>query len=270
MSSNKAAKILERKGLLDVKRSFSGETFRGLLTSMFNSSLLAFLVYFCKTVLNLEVTTIAIVVNTILGNLTSYSLDILFAKKRFKVNEYKGKKYAKEDEEVEIPFTELATRFGWLIRSFFSNYFIKFLVVAVIDTSVYMIILDYMRKLFVKRNIKFTFGFIDQDILLLLVIPVVSFFLYVNQLRFKWAYSSNINPVMNMLMLLWFTTMLVLSFIYFKDDLEVDLNEVDEKIQQEDIKKKEEREAKKEAEEMEKKRKEREEKHHEELMKFYT
>ena len=55
-------------------------------------------------------------------------------------------------------------------------------------------------------------------------------------------------------MLLWFTTMLVLSFIYFKDDLEVDLNEVDEKIQQEDIKKKEEREAKKEAEEMEKKK----------------
>lgn len=269
MSSNKAVKILERKGLLDVKRSFSGETFRGLLTSMFNSSLLAFLVYFCKTVLNLEITTIAIVVNTLIGNFTSYSLDILFAKKRFKVNEYKGKKYGKEDPEVEIPVTEFATRFGWLVRSFFSNYFVKFIVVAVIDTSVYMIILDYMRKLFVKRNVKFSFGFIDQDILLVLVIPVVSFFLYVNQLRFKWAYSSNINPVMNMLMLLWFTTVLVLNFIYFKDELDVDLQKVDDNIQKEDIKLKEERDAEKAEEERELERQEREKKQHEDLMKFY-
>ena len=269
MSSNKTIKILEKKGLLDIKRSFSGETFRGLLTSMLNSGMLAFLVYFCKTVLNLEVTTIAIVVNTLIGNFTSYSLDILFAKNKFRVSEYKGKTYTKDDPEIEIPVTEFSTRFGWLMKSFFSNYFVKFIIVAVIDTSVYMIILDYMRKLFVKRNIKFSFGFIDQDILLVLVLPVASFFLYVNQLRFKWAYSSTINPVMNMLMLLWFTTVLVLNFIYFKDELDVDLKKVDKDIQKEDVKLREEREAEKAEKERELERQEREKKHHEDLMKFY-
>ena len=207
----KLKKKMNEQGVIDPSKSINTqETFRGFLTSLGNSLFISIIMTICKLNLKMDVQTIALLINTIMGNITSYSLDIMFAKKTFKLSKF--------EEEVDVSYKDFSKRFGWLINSYFSDYFIRFLIVAMIDGSIYLVALDYFSKILKRKNIKFKLGFIDQDILLMVFLPTFSFFLFVNQLRFRWAYSSSQNGLMSMLILFWFTVVILLNFIYFKNN----------------------------------------------------
>ena len=108
------------EGALDPSKSINTEeSFRGFLTSLGNSIFVSIIMTICRVVFKMDVQTIALLINTIMGNITSYSLDIMFAKKTFKLSSL--------EEEVDVPYKDFSKRFGWLINSYFSDYFIRFL-----------------------------------------------------------------------------------------------------------------------------------------------
>ena len=48
-----------------------------------------------------------------------------------------------------------------------------------------------------------------RNLLVALVIPTITFFLYVNQLRFDWAYEYKENFLLNVIMYVWLTIVLL-------------------------------------------------------------
>ena len=48
-------------------------------------------------------------------------------------------------------------------------------------------------------------------LLVALIIPTITFFLYVNQLRFDWAYEYKENFLLNVLMYVWLTIVLLFA-----------------------------------------------------------
>ena len=223
-------KILKDRGIGNPAKAVNTEeTFRGFMTSISNGSLMTVLTYILLNVMNFSVNNVALI-TSIIGTFTTYSLDIIFAKKSFKIDEYKGKKYKEDDAEVEIPYTDYLVRIIWLIKSFVGPYFTKFLIVSVIDSSIYLVLLDFITKKMDKNNLKFKF----RNLLLIMLLPTITFFLYVNQLRFRWAYDSNDKPIMNILMFIWLTILVILNFIYFgttNNDEKNETNKKNEKIQ---------------------------------------
>ena len=209
--SEELVQILKERGIGNPSKAINtDETFRGFLTSISNGSFLTIITYILLNVMNYSVNSVALI-TSIIGTFTSYSLDILFAKKSFNLKEYKGKKYKETDDDVEVDYKDIMVRLIWLLKSFTGSYFTKFLIVSVIDSAIYLVILDFIRRKMDKNNIKFKF----RNLLLILILPSITFFLYVNQLRFRWAYDSNDKPIMNILMFIWLTILLILNFIYF-------------------------------------------------------
>lgn len=209
--SEELVQILKERGIGNPSKAINtDETFRGFLTSISNGSVLSIITYILLNVMNYSVNSVALI-TSVIGTFTSYSLDILFAKKSFNLKEYKGKKYKETDDDVEVDYKDIMVRLIWLLKSFTGSYFTKFLIVSVIDSAIYLVILDFIRRKMDKNNIKFKF----RNLLLILILPSITFFLYVNQLRFRWAYDSNDKPIMNILMFIWLTILVILNFIYF-------------------------------------------------------
>ena len=68
---------------------------------------------------------------------------------------HKGKKYKETDDDVEVDYKDIMVRLIWLLKSFTGSYFTKFLIVSVIDSAIYLVILDFIRRKMDKNNIKF-------------------------------------------------------------------------------------------------------------------
>lgn len=204
--------ILQDRGIGNPAQAVDDdETFRGFITSVINGVIVAILSFIGLNYFGMDPGSVAFFVSTLIGTVTSYMLDIVFAKKKFKLEEYKGIQYDEDDDEVEVDYSDILIRFVWLLKSFGSPMFTKFLVVAAIDSSVYLVLLDFLRKKLDQNKIKFKY----RDLLLIMALPSLTFFLYVNQLRFRWAYDSDDNAMMNILMFIWLTILIILNFIYF-------------------------------------------------------
>lgn len=204
--------ILQDRGIGNPSQAVDDdETFRGFVTSVVNGVIVASLSFVGLNYLGMDPGTVAFLFSTLIGTITSYMLDIVFAKKKFKLEEYQGIQYDEDDEEVEVDYGDILLRLTWLLQSFGSPMFTKFLVVAAIDSAVYLVLLDFLRKKLDQNKIKFKF----RDLLLIMALPSITFFLYVNQLRFRWAYDSKDNSMMNILMFIWLTILIILNFIYF-------------------------------------------------------
>lgn len=209
--SDDLVQVLKERGIGNPSKAVNTqETFRGFLTSISNGSIMSVITYILLNVMNYSVNSVALI-TSIIGTFTSYSLDILFAKKTFNLKEYKGKKYKETDDDVEVDYKDVMVRLIWLLKSFSGSYFSKFLIVSVIDSAIYLVIIDFIRRKMDKNNINFKY----RNLLLIIILPCITFFLYVNQLRFRWAYDSNDKPIMNILMFIWLTILLILNFIYF-------------------------------------------------------
>ena len=134
------------------------------------------------------------------GNVLGYILDLLFAKKNLYLKDIYGKTIKVKDFNDRIKF---------LLLSFIDKYFIKFIILCVIDTIIGLILLKYTIILLDQYEILVNFKY--RNLIVALLIPSITFFLYVNQLRFDWAYEYKENFLLNILMYIWLTIVLLFA-----------------------------------------------------------
>ena len=162
---------------------------------------------FVLTKMNIS-TEVSYVVYSVLGNLLAYILDILFAKKRFIINEgYKGVKPYIGD----IDYNAYGIRINAMLKSLFSIQFFRFSITVLIDIIIALFMIHYITNVFDKNDIHFWM----RDYMISISVALFSFILYLNALRFDWAYQEIDNPVMNMLVIMWLTIIFIL-FVMWK------------------------------------------------------
>lgn len=135
-----------------------------------------------------------------IGNILGYTLDILFAKKELYLKDLNGKPKLVDNFNDKIKF---------VLLSFIDKYFIKFIILCIIDTIIGLILLKYCIELLDENKILMNFKY--RDLLVALLIPTITYFLYVNNLRFDWAYEYKENFLLNIIMYVWLTIVLLFA-----------------------------------------------------------
>lgn len=181
--------------LLETKSLFKGEQFKGLLTSLTSATIANILNYILSTSLKFSIQSSTFISLYIVGNILAYIFDILFAKEYFW--NYKLNK------NVYIPFSAFALKSKWLLNSFIDKYFMKFFVTAIIDSIIGITLLKYTIKQLDNYKIMTTYKY--RNLIVAALIAGFTFVLYLNPLRFNWAYNNQENPVLNMLVIIWLT-----------------------------------------------------------------
>ena len=176
------------------------ELFRGAIASLVASMLSNLMNMFGTHVLKLHIEWSSLFFISIFGNLLGYSLDILFAKKYF---------YGKE-----VPYSDMPYRLLWWMKSFSSPIFFKFIVTIIIDMILFTVLLRTILKTLDEKEIKFKY----RDVLVAAAVTTVTFVLYVNYLRFKWAYLMKTSPIMDMVILAWSGLSMILFFMFTKNE----------------------------------------------------
>jgi len=147
----------------------------------------------------------AFILYVIIGNIITYSLDILFAKRIFHIAQgYAGQ----VPYSGSIPYHDLITRAHWLIKSFASSHFFRFSITILVDLIISLSLIDFIKKFCDARDIHFW----ARDFIIATVVPAFTFLLFLNILRFDWAYSEKASPIMNVMVLLW-VSVVILIFV---------------------------------------------------------
>jgi hypothetical protein len=142
-------------------------------------------------------------ITTSVTNVFGYIIDILFAKRCFSNFSGAGPSHV----------LDMRGRVLWMLRSFFSFAFIRFVVTVGIDIIVTLFVLRYVRTLLNANGVLVAWRW--RDTLLALLISLVNFHLFVNRVRFGWAYKFETDQVLDVVMISWFTSLLV-SYIIFE------------------------------------------------------
>lgn len=145
----------------------------------------------------------------VVGNILGYVLDLLFAKRKLYMKDENGKPKLIKNFNDRVIF---------LLFSFYSKYFFKFLILCIIDTAIGLILLKYAILMLDKHKILVDFKY--RNLLLALIIPAITFGLYVNQLRFNWAYEFKENLVLSIIMYMWLTIILLFTININHDVME--------------------------------------------------
>lgn len=190
--------------LYTISSTFSQEKWRGLLTSI-ASGVTTGGIY----VASLELLGMSFIVSTVailygFGSVFSYSLDILFAKRDFRVRSYNGQ----SRYEGPVPYGAFGVRFAWLCKSFISKQFFRYVVTILIDTLMGLALLQAGINALDRNNI--LMGNSWRNSALAIFITIFTFFLYSNVLKFDWAYRDGDDPLMNIVVLMWSTIVLMI------------------------------------------------------------
>ena len=138
------------------------------------------------------------------GNILGYIMDLLFAKRKVYLKDKNGNPKLVDNFNDKIKF---------VLLSFIDKYFIKFVILCIIDTIIGLVLLKYCIDILDKHKILMNFKY--RNLLVALVIPTITFFLYVNQLRFDWAYEYKENFLLNVIELS--SLLITSSFVFLVD-----------------------------------------------------
>lgn len=132
----------------------------------------------------------AIVFNYIFG----YVLDLSFAK--------------------ELP-SKYITRYDYVSSNIFSHKFIKYLVTLLIDGYISIVLLDRI-IIFIEDNkelfpVFFSTHKKERNVIVSILVAIFTFYLYSNTIRFMWAYEDETNPILDLLVISWFVTLLTIN-----------------------------------------------------------
>lgn len=207
---------------LDINSILSGEKNKGLLVSLFSGSIATVVNYILTMLFKVNIHTSTFLSMYVLGNFLTYCFDIIFAKSTFYDEIMK--------REVKYSFTDMRRRINWLFNSFSKSYMIKFFVSMTIDSIIGLSLMKWIMNMLDDYNIltnterqkKY------RDLLIASLVGILTFFLYLNTLRFSWAYKMsvpnlNLNDIFNLIIIIWFS-LCILIVVKFKDtqDLVVD------------------------------------------------
>ena len=192
--------------LLETKTLLYGEQYKGLLASLGSGSIASILNLTLTTMFKWNIQSSTFLSMYVIGNLLTYSFDILFAKEHF----YD----AKLGKNIAYKFNDFTPKIKWLIKSFVDKYFMRYFLTVMIDSIIGLAILKWTIKTLDDYNIYKDNKF--RDVIAAILVSVFCFVLYLNALRFNWAYTNNDDPIINMLVLIWFTLALLIM-VKFED-----------------------------------------------------
>lgn len=135
------------------------------------------------------------------GALASYTLDIVFAKRAFRLP---GAPHV-----ADVPYDALALRARLLLRSFRSQKFVRFLVVLLLDIVAGVTLLR--ATIAAADSAGLLVGRPWRDAALASLVALFNFLLFSNMLRFDWAYQDD-EQAMTSLVVLMTVTLAVLLF----------------------------------------------------------
>lgn len=188
---------------------FSGEKVRGAVTSVF-SGMTAGGLNLLGVKMGLSGPTSALLSIYLFGNVFGYALDIVFAKRSFRIKDAVTGAVL----DGPVPYSALGTRLRWLARSFVRKQFFRFCVTVLLDTliglSLIRAIIDYANANDVLTDWSLRDGAIGAGV------AIFTFFLYNNILRFDWAYNDNEDKLMNMVALMWTAVVLIVYASTYK------------------------------------------------------
>jgi hypothetical protein len=184
---------------------FAGEQGRGVFGYLGASIISNYLNILLSKYTKLSVTQSTFLTVYVIGNIIIYSSDILFAKEKFHIENYKGIL----NYNGIVPYSDLKTRGLWLLQSFYKKYFFRFLVTVVIDTIIGLTLLRYTLKKLDELNILVKWKY--RNFIVVAIVSAFTYFLYLSTLRFKWAYQYEESPIMNILVMIWVSLALLIT-----------------------------------------------------------
>jgi hypothetical protein len=192
--------------ILDPTNVFTGEKGRGVLTHLtagvVTNGLYAFTVGHLGI---LSVEAGIILISTLFGNTLAYSMDILFAKRDFKLP---GTSVVKP-----VAYADVARRARYLLRSYVRKQFMRYAVTAIIDAMFTIAVVRATIAYLDSRRILTEYKY--RDTLVAIGVAAVNFFLFVNILRFDWAYKDTDEPMFNIVVLMWMA-LSIMAYALFK------------------------------------------------------
>lgn len=202
MSSSRAS---ASQKLFSPGNTFTAEKIRGLLASLASGATASGL-NFAGIALGLSPAASSLLSVYILGNLLTYCFDILFAKRDFHIpSGYGGKR---SDYEGPVAYTAIGVRMAWLLRSMVGPQFFRYVISVIIDTLTGLAILKTTLDILDEHEILMDYR-VYRDFGVSSIITLMTFFLFVNVLRFDWAYSDKpgqSDHTMNIVVLAWLAT----------------------------------------------------------------
>jgi len=118
----------------------------------------------------------------------NYTLDIFVAKDSF-------------NNKSSIKLYGVDPKVTWYINSFIKYNFVKYLVVILITYITSSVIVKYLKEILDDRDVLTKFKY--RDLLIQSIVNFFSFGLYTYFLKFRWAYVTEANPIMTMIVLCW-------------------------------------------------------------------
>lgn len=186
--------------------SISEEKLRGGLTTVITGILSGLLTFVgVKTGLSAPVSAAIFLYGV--GSLVSYSMDILFAKTKFP---------NQTGKLVAVPYTAFSYRLQYLTRSFLGPQFMRFVITVILDTLIGIALLRAAIKYMDEHKILMDFPW--RNTITSLLIASITFIVYVNVLRFDWAYQETNNLTLNIIIFMWLTIVLLIFTITYADD----------------------------------------------------
>ena len=136
----------------------------------------------------------------------NYTLDIFVAKESFVESSTSSSSL-----DVEI-FNMQDPKLKWYLYSFIRYNFVKYLVVILISYITSSVIVTYLTEVLNEKNIGRNFK--HRDIIIQSIVNIFSFGLYTYFLKFRWAYATDSNYVMTMVVLSWCSMSLIMYMIF--------------------------------------------------------
>jgi hypothetical protein len=165
----------------------------GLFTSIISGTLAYVIMYVLEL---MGVSTVnASLIMTVITNALGYILDVVIAKQCFA--EFNG------DSDKSFKLSSLQKRVSWLLKSLLSFAFIRFLITMTIDIIVSRFMFKYLTTLLNYHNVLMNWRW--RYSVAALFISFVNFNLFVNIIRFDWAYSVKPDPALDLIMFSWFS-----------------------------------------------------------------
>lgn len=206
---------MNKLNVFDPKIFLKGEKARGLLCSMISGSISNSLNGISIKTGILKPATSTFIWLFVFGGILTYILDIVIAKDKFYMV-YKDKK----NVISHIPYNDYMKRIKWLLDSFKKKYFFRYIITLLLDSMIGITIIEYVISYSDKHNILNSEKVLPfRDMFIGGSVASFTFILYLNQLRFDWAYKNKENPLLNTMILMWFTILIVI-FLRTKITLE--------------------------------------------------
>jgi hypothetical protein len=168
------------------------------------NSTITVLSYIIRNFMITQNNTVAYFADNFFKVLMTYVVDICFVQKKFKVN----------DKLKTIPYSNILARKNYIFnQEIFYKFIIIMIIATIINDNLYKYVNNHLKK---NNKLQFTDSkFISlRNITIQILINGFSTLMFVNIMKFKWAYIDYDDMYLTIIILLWFSLSILISVNY--------------------------------------------------------